>query len=432
MVGDNMLETYAMLAGIVFILLILSAAISSSETALTGASKARLISMVNSGHVAAARVWALLEQPKKFIGAILLTNNLVNIAASSIITTFFVTLYGESGAIYATFFMTILVVIFGELIPKTIAITKPTETAIFLSLFVKFIVKIFFPFVAVLQFIVDIFFKIIGFKSKGIVDEDIVREELRGTIDMSHQHGGVFKDERDRLGGLLDLRDLDVSEVMIHRKDIVMMDIDTPTAELITNMLATPYTRVPIYRDDTENIIGVLHAKDVLRALSQNNSAMESVDIAEIMRKPWYIPDTTAVTDQLNKFLSRRNHFAIVVDEYGAVQGLITLEDILEEIVGDIRDEHDQEIPGLRKQPDGSYIVDGKISVRDLNRKTDWRLPDEDYTTVAGLVMHESRTIPEKGQSFVFFGVRFEIMDRERNQIKKLRVSLLPKEISLS
>ena len=386
-----MLETYAMLAGIVFVLLVLSAAISSSETALTGASKARLVSMVNSGNAAAARVWALLEQPKKFIGAILLTNNLVNIAASSIITAFFISLYGEQGAIYATIFMTILVVIFGELIPKTIAITKPTETAIFLSLFVKFIVKIFFPFVAILQFIVDIFFKIIGFKSKGIVDEDTAREELRGTIDMSHHHGGVFKDERDRLGGLLDLRDLDVSEVMIHRKDIVMMDIDMPTAELITTMLATPYTRVPIYRDDTENIIGVLHAKDVLRALSQSNATMEKLDIAKIMRKPWYIPDTTVVTDQLNKFLSRRNHFAIVVDEYGAVQGLITLEDILEEIVGDIRDEHDQEIPGLRKQPDGSYIVDGKISVRDINRKTDWRLPDEEYTTIAGLVMHESR-----------------------------------------
>lgn len=423
-----MFEYYLILSGITFVLLCLSAVISASETSLIGASRARLLSLMNTGSKRATRVWNILEEPKKFIGAILLSNNLVNILASSLTASVMVNLYGEGGSVYAAMFMTILVVIFGELIPKSIALAKPTETAMFLSIFIRFVVKIFFPFVAILQFFVDIAFKILGIHAKGIVDEDTAREELRSAIQMSHHHGAVVKDERDRLGGLLDLRDLDVSEVMIHRKDILMLDIDMPAKELIQKILVTPYTRIPLYQDNTENIIGVLHAKDLLRALSQSETGMDGVDIHAIMRKPWYIPNTTAVTDQLNKFLSRRNHFAIVVDEYGAVQGLITLEDILEEIVGDIRDEHDIEIPGFRKQPDGSYIVDGKITIRDINRKTDWMLPDDEYTTIAGLVMHESRTIPERGQSFIFYDVKFEILERERNQIKKLRLNPVHKE----
>jgi Mg2+/Co2+ transporter CorB len=217
---------------------------------------------------------------------------------------------------------------------------------------------------------------------------------------------------------------------MMHRKDITMMDVEMPLRALISEILKTPYTRVPLYQDNTENIVGVLHAKDVLRAMVETEQKFDAINIHEIMRKPWFIPETTPVTVQLNKFLSHRNHFAIVVDEYGGLRGLITLEDILEEIVGDIRDEHDIEIPGLRRHPDGSYIVNGKISIRDLNRKTGWKLPDENYTTIAGLIIHESKTIPEKGQSFLFFGIRFEILERERNQITKIRTSIVPKEIA--
>lgn len=424
-----MAETYLYLIISITILLIVSAAISSSETSLTGASKAKLITLINSGDKDAKRVWNLLENPKKFIGTILLTNNLVNILAANIIGAFFISLYGAEGAVYATIIMTILVVIFGEIIPKTIAITKPTETAMVLSFFIQILVKIFFPFAALLQYFVDVFFKIFGIKVKSIVDEDTMRSELRGAIDVSHHHGAVVKDEKDRLGGLLNLHELDVSEVMIHRKDIMMLDCDLPIRDLVNNMLTTPYTRIPLYREENENIVGVLHAKDLLRAINNSPNGVDGINIQKIMRKPWYIPDTTAVTDQLNKFLSRRSHFAIVVDEYGALQGLITLEDILEEIVGDIHDEHDLEIPGLSQQSDQSYIVDGKITIRDINRKTDWSLPDEEYTTIAGLVMHESQIIPEKGQSFIFFGVRFEILERERNQIKKMRIVQLPKMI---
>ncbi|MFT6072334.1 MAG: Mg2+/Co2+ transporter CorB [Alphaproteobacteria bacterium] len=408
----------------------LSALISSAETALTGVSRGRLSAMMSNDHAGASRVWRLLETPKKFISTLLLMNNFVNIVSSSVITLIFIKLFGDKGALYSTLTMTILVVIFGEIIPKSIAIARPTESSIKLAPFVSFLVFITTPFVIVLQFLVDLIFKMIGFQSKGIIDEDVVREELRGSIDVSHQSGAVFKDEKDRLGGLLDLRDLDVSEVMMHRKDITMMDVETSAHTLISEVLKTPYTRVPLYQDNIENIVGVLHAKDALRALIETKSGFDDINIFEIMRKPWFIPETTPVTVQLNKFLSHRNHFALVVDEYGGLRGLITLEDILEEIVGEIRDEHDVEIPGLRRHPDGAYIVNGKISVRDLNRKTGWRLPDDDYTTIAGLIIHESKTIPEKGQSFLFFGTRFEILERERNQITKIRASIVPKEIA--
>jgi Mg2+/Co2+ transporter CorB len=400
----------------------MSAIMSSAETALIGISKARIHALVKQGNVAAKRVADLIQSPNKFIGAILISNNLVNILISALMTQLFLGIFGNTGIVYATIIVTILVVIFGEIFPKTLAITKSVEISLTLAPLVKVVVFIFSPIMYVIQHIIDTTLKIFGIKSKGIVDEDAIREELRGTIDMSHSSGGVYKDEKDRLGGLLDLRELDVSEVMIHRKNIATFDITLPTQEFVENLLETPFTRIPVYQDNQENIVGVVHTKDLLRAIVKNNGSIADIKISDIMRRPWFIPDTTLVSNQLNSFLSKRNHFAIVVDEYGSVQGLITLEDILEEIVGDIRDEHDVEIPGFRKQSDHSYIVEGKTTIRDINRKTNWNLPDEESTTIAGLVINEAKIIPEKGQSFTFYNLRFEILERKRNQITKLRI----------
>lgn len=410
--------------------LMLSAIMAAAETALTASSRARLTNMIAQNHRGALRVWKILEDPEKFISVTLLMNNVINIIGPTIVTLYSVELFGAESAFYSTAIIATLVIVFGEILPKSLAIAKPTEIALLLTPIVSCFVFLINPVILVIQFFINGIFKIIGFQYKGIHDEDAMREELRGSIDMSHQSGAVYKDEKDRLGGLLDLRDLSVSDVMMHRKDIAMMDVELPLRELIAEVLKTPYTRVPLYQDNTENIVGVLHAKDILRAMVENSFKLDDINILEVMRKPWFIPETTPVTVQLNKFLSHRNHFAIVVDEYGGLRGLITLEDILEEIVGDIRDEHDIEIPGLRTQPDGAYIVNGKISVRDLNRKTGWKLPDENYTTVAGLIIHESKTIPEKGQSFLFFGIRFEILERERNQITKIRTLVVPAEIT--
>ncbi len=410
--------------------LLLSALMAAAETALTASSRARLTTMIGQNHAGALKVWKILENPEKFISVTLLMNNVINIVGPTIVTLYSVKLFGHDAALYSTAIIATLVIIFGEILPKSFAIAKPTEIALIVTPIVSCIVFLTTPVIVLIQFFVNGIFKLIGFQYKGIVDEDTLRQDLRGSIDISHQSGAVYKDEKDRLGGLLDLRDLDVSDIMMHRKDIIMMDVDMPLQELISEILKTPYTRIPLYQDNTENIVGVLHAKDILRGLVDTHLDFNTMNIQEIMRKPWFIPETTPVTVQLNKFLSHRNHFAIVVDEYGGLRGLITLEDILEEIVGDIRDEHDVEIPGLRRYPDGSYIVNGKISIRDLNRKTGWKLPDDNYTTIAGLVIHESKTIPEKGQSFLFFGIRFEILDRERNQITKIRASIVPKEIA--
>ena len=205
--------------------------------------------------------------------------------------------------------------------------------------------------------------------------------------------------------------------------NIIMLDADLPPRELVAEVLAAPHTRLPLYKDDPENIVGVLHAKDLLKALAEADGALDALNIAAFMREAWFIPDTTNLKEQLNAFLKARNHFAIVVDEYGALQGLVTLEDILEEIVGDIEDEYDPALQGIRRQPDGSVNVDGTVAIRDLNRAMDWSLPDEDAVTVAGLVIHEAQTIPEPGQTFIFHHHRFQVLRRQRNQITALKVS---------
>lgn len=427
---------------IIAFLLCLNGFFALSEMAVVSASRPMLKQMMKQGVKGAELALRLAENSGKFLSTVQVGITLVGILAGTFggasiaekiapILNEYPLIDPYGGVVSMALVVSIITyfsVVMGELIPKQIALSNPEKIACYVALPMVIVSSVCLPIVRLLEGSANIFLKLLGVDQ---TEEKMTEAEIRAVLTEGVASGVMVKDDKDRLGGLLDLRALDVSEVMIHRKDIVMLDMDMPAADLIHAMLSTPYTRLPIYQDNTENIIGVLHAKDVLKAISEHEKGVQGVDIAKIMRKPWYIPDTTSVPDQLNKFLSRRNHFAIVVDEYGAVQGLITLEDILEEIVGDIRDEHDIEIPGLRRQPDGSYVVDGKITIRDMNRKADWHLPDEEYTTIAGLVMHESRTIPERGQSFIFFGIKFDILERERNQIKKLRLMKIAKEMQI-
>ena len=264
-----------------------------------------------------------------------------------------------------------------------------------------------------------------GVKSQGLVEdrEEMAHEELRGAIDLHHIHGAVQTSDRNMLGGILDLKDLQVADVMIHRKSMTMIDGDLPPEDVLDRVLSQPHTRLPVYRGDPDNIIGMLHAKDLLRAMSRNQGNIKAVNVVALAAKPWFIPETTLLSEQLRAFLQRRTHFALVVDEYGALQGLITLEDILEEIVGDIRDEHDLPVSGIRPQPDGAMNVDGWVTIRELNRVMNWSLPDEEATTIAGLVIHEAQAIPDVGQIFSFHRFKFEILRRQRNQITALRVT---------
>lgn len=247
-------------------------------------------------------------------------------------------------------------------------------------------------------------------------------DDLEQALQLVHRDTHLDKADRDRLGGVLDLGELEVSDIMIHRTAMRAVNADEPPEVAVRAVLESPYTRMPLWRGSTDNIIGVVHAKDLLRALAEPDVQPSNLDLVKIAQKPWFVPDTTNLKDQLAAFLRRKVHFAIVVDEYGEVQGLVTLEDIIEEIVGDISDEHDLEIQGVRQEADGSIVVDGAVPIRDLNRALDWSLPDEEATTIAGLVIHESKSIPEERQAFTFYGKRFIVMKREKNRITKLRI----------
>jgi Mg2+/Co2+ transporter CorB len=409
------------------LLMLISSFFSGAETAMTAASKARLHQLEKDGEKRAKHVNWLLNHREQMVGTVLLGNTFVNIASSALVTSVLLTIFGDAGVAIATLVTTALVLIFCEVLPKTYAIANPDSTALRLGSPVRYAVIAFAPVVNAVAWIVAILLRALGVKSQGLVEdrEEAAHEELRGAIDLHHIQGSVQTTDRNMLGGILDLKDLQVSDVMIHRKNITMIDVNLPAEEIVDRVLSQPHTRLPVYKGDTDNIVGVLHAKDLLRALSRAQGNIKAVNIVTLVAKPWFIPESSLLTDQLRAFLQRRTHFALVVDEYGALQGLITLEDILEEIVGEIRDEHDVPVSGVRPQPDGTVNVDGWVTIRELNRVMNWVLPDEEATTVAGLVIHEAQAIPEVGQAFSFHGCRFEILRKQRNQITGLRVTPL-------
>lgn len=406
----------------IFAMLLLSAFFSGSETALTATSRARLHELERRGNRKATRVQQLVKAPERLIGAILLGNNLANILASVMATSVFLQFFGETGVIYATLVMTTLVLVFAEVLPKTYSITNPDRVALVVAPILRPMVIILAPITAAVQFIVRRTLILLGARSGDIDDGLSAHEELRGAINLHHLEGGVVKDDRDMLGGILDLQELAVEDVMVHRTKMVTVDSSEPNATIVEHLLTSGYTRLPVWTDDPDNIVGILHAKDVLKGLLDVGGDVNKLDIISLCAKPWFVPDTTNARDQLNAFLKRKTHFAIAVDEYGEVMGLFTLEDILEEIVGEIDDEHDTTTVGVRPQPDGAVNVDGTVNIRDLNRAMDWNLPDDEATTIAGLVIHAAQTIPDVGQAFTFYGFRFEVLRKRRNQLTAIRI----------
>ena len=417
-----MTATLWLLLFIVLLLVAISAFFSGSETALTAASRARLMSYEKNGDARAGIVQRLLEKKDRLIGALLIGNNLVNILASSLATTVFLGLFGQSGVVYATIGMTILVVIFGEVLPKSAAIARPDGFALAVSRPVSMVVTLIGPLTRAVNWIVRRILSLFGMSLDSGASLLTAHEELRGAVEVLHREGSLVNADRNRLGGLLDLHELEVSDVMIHRTGMRQVNADDPPADIVRQILESPYTRLPVWRGHYDNIVGVVHAKDLLRALHEVDNDPSRVNILKICTEPYFVPETTTLQDQLNAFLRRKVHFAIVVDEYGEVEGLITLEDILEEIVGNIADEHDVEMQGVRTEADGSVVVDGSVPIRDLNRALDWNLPDEEAVTIAGLVIHETQTIPEERQAFTFFNKRFTVLKREKNRIAQLRI----------
>lgn len=413
---------------VVLVCLLLSAFFSAGETAFTGASKARMVGLAAKGDRRARRVLRILDRRERFLGAMLIGNNIVNIGVSSFATGVLITLFGPHGIWAATLSISVLVIIFSEVLPKTLAINAPDGLALRMARLVAFAVRLLGPLAQAVNWIVRVFLRAFGLKADARLDILSASEEIRGQVALLHRQGDVVKDERDMLGGLLDLKDLYVSDVMVHRTKMESIDADLSPAEIVNLVIASPHTRLPIWRETRENIVGVLHSKDLLRALNAVGGVAARLKIEEIALESWFVPEGTSLKDQLQAFLARKTHFALVVDEYGEVMGLVTLEDILEEIVGDIADEHDRTVAGVRPRKDGAVVVDGSVSVRDLNRAMDWRLPDEEATTIAGLVIHEARQIPNTGQIFNFHGYRFQVLRKARNRLTALLVTPLNRQ----
>lgn len=421
-------------AAAILLLLCLSAFFSGSETALTAASRGKLKAQADRGSRGAAAAMKVTEDNERMIGALLLGNNIVNILSASLATALLTRLFGDSGVALATLVMTVLVLIFGEVLPKTLSITYPEPVAARVAPIIRILILVFSPVVSVVRLLVRGILRAMGVRGNDEGRITALREEIAGTIALGHSEGAVEKDARDRLLGALDLTHRTVDEIMRHRRQIEMIDAADPPEKILTQALASPHTRLPIFRDSDENILGVIHAKDLLREVDRlvrgdgenegNLANLAALDIVRVAMKPYFIPETTTLDEQMREFLKRRTHFALVVDEYGALQGLITLEDILEEIVGEITDEFDivAKDGGLKRTETGDFIIDGAMTIRDLNRANDWSLPDEEANTIAGLVIHEAQTIPSEGQVFSFHGFRFEVLQRRENRIARLKV----------
>lgn len=420
-------------AGAILVLLFMSGFFSGSETALTASSRGKLRANADKGDTGAERALDLRDDSEKLIGSILLGNNVVNILATSLATAVLTKVFGQNGVAVATLVMTLLVLIFAEVLPKTFAITYPEAVAAKVARPIGFVILIFSPVVAAVRVLVRGVLYLCGVPTDPDSNILAVREEIAGALQLGHSEGIVEKEDRDRILGALDLNVRTVEEVMLHRSGIEMIDVTLPPGEILRLCLDSNHTRLPLFRDTQENIVGVLHAKDLLRAMHKmmdngiiSSKELDDFDIRTVAMEPYFVPETTTLDEQMRQFLHRKGHFALVVDEYGTLQGLITLEDILEEIVGEIADEFDaDEDEQIEKTDDGAYLVDGSMTIRDLNRAHDWNLPDDEANTVAGLVIHEAQMIPVQGQVFNFHGFRFEVVEKEENRLALLKIRRL-------
>jgi len=407
----------------VVLCLALGAYMSAAETAITGASRPRMHRLAQQGSKRAAVVNRLLDRKDEAVGAVLLGNSVVNILSASLTTAVLTSLFGAAGVVYATIIVGVLVVIFAEVMPKTWALLRADRVALTLAPSIVVTLAVLGPMARAVAWISRIFLRLLGVRTTLGHDAEEQADVLRGAIEL-HGIGQSDHDaptEKAMLRSVLDLGDRTVSDVMTHRGNVVLIDADDPPDEIAAHVLAAPYTRVPLYRGEPDNIIGILHAKDMFRAVRAAGGPAD-VKVDDVMTPPWFIPESTILFNQLQAFRARHEHFAIVVDEYGALRGIVTLEDIIEEIVGDIEDEHDAIKRGVIAREDGSLISQGDVPIHDLNREFGWNLPEDIAITIAGLVLHEARRIPEVGQIYAFHGFRFEILKREGTRIAELRI----------
>ena len=402
-------------------LIVISAILSGSETSITSIRKSKIHKLANKGDKNALRVLRLIEKKNDLVSSILVGNNFVNILASALATAILIKFYGDDGVIYSTIVMSVLIVIFAEILPKNIALLKPDRYALTLSFILTLFLKFFSPFVYIIKKFNLLIFKIFNIEKQKVTDAS-VREDIRNIINMHEDEGILLKDERDMLNGILDLKEMTVEKIMTHRKNIYSINIDQPE-EYFKKISQSSFSRIPVWKESPNNILGVVHAKKLLANINESGK-IDLKNINDSTLDPWFIPETTKVKDQLNAFIDRHEKIAFVVDEYGELMGLISLEDIIEEIVGNIFDESDLSTIGIRKIGKNIFRVRGDVNIRDMNRTLDLNLNEKNSSTVAGFLIYETETFPDVGQTFKFNNILFEILNKKNNQITQLKVTL--------
>ncbi|MEB3702938.1 HlyC/CorC family transporter [Candidatus Bealeia paramacronuclearis] len=408
---------------IVLLLVGLSGVCAGSEAAILSASRIRLHHLAKKGNPRASIILEIQKSLGAFISALLFVNTWLNIAVTALVTSIMTEAFGPVGAVYVIPIMGFLITIYAEVLPKIYIYNDPERSVMALAPIFKPFYMIFSPITQFIDKIARLSLRLVGMNGASENQEDSSQEDLRGAIDLYGGPNVQTRHERAMLRSILDLADVEASEIMTHRKKMLMLDASLPPDQIVDKVLSAPYTRIPIWKDQMDNIIGVLHTKDLLRAVRSLKGDLTKFDITKIASPAWFIPATTTLFAQLEAFRERREHFALVVDEYGDLEGMLTLEDILEEIVGEIVDEHDVELPGVRLTPEGSYLVDGSVTIRDLNRLFDWNLSDEHASTIAGLILQETKQIPEVGQTFMIHGFRVDILRRQRHQITQVKLT---------
>ncbi|MCC8418005.1 MAG: HlyC/CorC family transporter [Rickettsia endosymbiont of Bryobia graminum] len=407
---------------IIAVMIGFSAFLSGIETAITASSPGK-IQKLKTKNVKIGDILQILKNKEKVISTLLIVNTLINTVCTTISTGMFIYWLGDNGTFVASAVMAFVIIIFGEVIPKAIGVAKPEQLALFASPFIAILLRIFKPINFAFAIIIKIFCFIFRINLRQAVS---ATEEVKGVIEHYHTEGNVDKDDRDMLGSILDIRQMTVSEIMIHRSNIVAINLDLSKEQIVKKALSCQHTRIPLWRDTQDNIIGVLHNRDLVRSLSENNNDITKINIEELVNHPWFIPENALVTHQLHAFRERKNHFACVVDEYGDLQGIITLEDILEEIVGPIIDEHDYHLDTIIKKSETEFIIDGSATIRDVNRELNWNLSDEDANTIAGLIIHKLERIPNQGESVEVFNLNIVIIKKIGNKIGSVKVTVLP------
>jgi len=400
-----------------FILIVLSGFFSSSETGLMAINRYRLKHLANSGHRGARLAQKLLTRPDRLIGLILLGNNMVNILAASIATVIAIRMFGNNGIWISTLVMTVVVLIFAEVAPKTVAALYPERIAFPASFVLVILLKLLNPIVWLVNSFANLLLKPFGVKTDVEALERLNREELRTLV----KEGGHISNEHQRmLVNILDLEHASVEDVMIPRGEIIGIDLDDDWADILNQLTQTVFTRLPVYRENIDNVVGLLHIRTIISKLSLGGLRFE--DLERSVRRPYFVPEGTSLTRQLLEFQSNERRMGLVVDEYGDIQGLVTLDDILEEIVGEYTPEGRGRSRTIRRLDDGNYLVDGSTSVRALNRRLGWNLPFDEAHTLGGFLIEEIEEIPEGKCSVKIDGHTMIIVDIRENVIHKVLI----------